>query len=33
VGEGRMATFDDMALEGKIMVYDKGFDEQAGRGS
>ena len=28
VGEGRMATFDDMALEGKIMVYDKGFDEQ-----
>jgi predicted dehydrogenase len=33
VGEGRMATFDDMALEGKITVYDKGFDEQAGRGS
>ena len=30
VGEGRMATFDDMALEGKITVYDKGFDEQAG---
>ena len=28
VGEGRMATFDDMALEGKITVYDKGFDEQ-----
>jgi predicted dehydrogenase len=24
-----MATFDDMALEGKITVYDKGFDEQA----
>ena len=23
-----MATFDDMALEGKIAVYDKGFDEQ-----
>ena len=23
-----MATFDDMALEGKITVYDKGFDEQ-----
>jgi predicted dehydrogenase len=33
VGEGRMATFDDMALEGKITVYDKGFDEPAGRGS
>jgi predicted dehydrogenase len=29
VGEGRMATFDDMALEGKITVYDKGFDQQA----
>jgi predicted dehydrogenase len=29
VGEQRMATFDDMALEGKIAVYDKGFDEQA----
>jgi predicted dehydrogenase len=29
VGEGRMATFDDMALEGKITVYDKGFDEQS----
>jgi predicted dehydrogenase len=28
VGEQRMATFDDMALEGKIAVYDKGFDEQ-----
>ena len=28
VGEGRMATFDDMALEGKITIYDKGFDEQ-----
>ncbi len=27
VGEGRMATFDDMALEGKITVYDKGFDD------
>ena len=23
-----MATFDDVALEGKITVYDKGFDEQ-----
>ena len=22
-----MATFDDMALEGKLTVYDKGFDE------
>jgi predicted dehydrogenase len=29
VGEQRMATFDDMALEGKITVYDKGFDEHA----
>jgi predicted dehydrogenase len=29
VGESRMATFDDMAIEGKITVYDKGFDEQA----
>ena len=28
VGEQRMATFDDMALEGKITVYDKGFDER-----
>jgi predicted dehydrogenase len=28
VGEGRMATFDDMALEGKITIYDKGFDER-----
>ena len=24
-----MATFDDMALEGKLTVYDKGFDEDA----
>jgi predicted dehydrogenase len=24
-----MATFDDMALEGKLMIYDKGFDEDA----
>ena len=30
VGAKRMATFDDMALEGKITVYDKGFDQQAG---
>src|SRR5919106_3940527 len=29
VGAKRMATFDDMALEGKITVYDKGFDERA----
>ncbi len=27
VGARRMATFDDMALEGKLTVYDKGFDE------
>jgi len=30
VGSRRMATFDDMALEGKVTVYDKGFDEEAG---
>jgi predicted dehydrogenase len=30
VGHQRMATFDDMALEGKISIYDKGFDEPAG---
>jgi predicted dehydrogenase len=29
VGARRMATFDDMALEGKVTVYDKGFDEDA----
>src|ERR671924_463468 len=29
VGEQRMATFDDMALEGKITIYDKGFDPGA----
>ena len=29
VGESRMATFDDMVAEGKIAVYDKGFDERA----
>jgi predicted dehydrogenase len=28
VGESRMATFDDMTTEGKIAVYDKGFDER-----
>jgi len=27
VGAHKMATFDDMATEGKITVYDKGFDE------
>jgi predicted dehydrogenase len=27
VGSKRMATFDDMATEGKLTVYDKGFDE------
>jgi predicted dehydrogenase len=27
VGSHRMATFDDMALEQKLVVYDKGFDE------
>jgi predicted dehydrogenase len=27
VGARRMATFDDMLLEGKLTVYDKGFDE------
>ena len=30
VGESRMATFDDMASEGKIAVYDKGFDPSSG---
>ena len=29
VGSRRMATFDDMALEGKVTIYDKGFDEGA----
>jgi predicted dehydrogenase len=27
VGSKRMATFDDMELEGKVTVYDKGFDQ------
>ena len=27
VGSKRMATFDDMALEQKVTVYDKGFDQ------
>jgi predicted dehydrogenase len=29
VGSRRMATFDDMALEAKLTIYDKGFDEDA----
>ena len=29
VGSRRMATFDDMQIEGKFTVYDKGFDEDA----
>lgn len=29
VGAKRMATFDDMQIEGKLTVYDKGFDEDA----
>jgi predicted dehydrogenase len=29
VGSKRMATFDDMAIERKLTVYDKGFDEDA----
>jgi predicted dehydrogenase len=27
VGGQRMATFDDMLIEGKLTIYDKGFDE------
>jgi predicted dehydrogenase len=27
VGSKRMATFDDMATEGKLTIYDKGFDQ------
>jgi predicted dehydrogenase len=27
VGSRRMATFDDMQVEGKLTIYDKGFDE------
>jgi predicted dehydrogenase len=30
VGARRMATFDDMDLERKVTVYDKGFDERVG---
>jgi predicted dehydrogenase len=29
VGSQRMATFDDMEIEGKVAIYDKGFDEDA----
>ncbi len=29
VGSRRMATFDDMATERKLTIYDKGFDEKA----
>jgi predicted dehydrogenase len=32
VGSRRMATFDDMDLERKVTVYDKGFDERPGTG-
>ena len=27
VGSRRMATFDDMAIEGKLKIFDKGFDQ------
>jgi predicted dehydrogenase len=29
VGSQRMATFDDMAIEGKVTIYDKGFDQDS----
>jgi predicted dehydrogenase len=29
VGSKRMATFDDMQIEGKLTIYDKGFDQDA----
>jgi hypothetical protein len=29
VGSQKMATFDDMQLERKLTIYDKGFDEDA----
>jgi predicted dehydrogenase len=29
VGDRRMATFDDMLIEGKLTIYDKGFDEDS----
>jgi predicted dehydrogenase len=28
VGSKRMATFDDMEIERKVTIYDKGFDEK-----
>ena len=31
VGSKRMATFDDMDIERKVTVYDKGFDETLGQ--
>ena len=30
VGSKRMATFDDMEIERKVTIYDKGFDEDTG---
>ena len=30
VGSRRMATFDDMDLERKVTIFDKGFDQPAG---
>src|SRR4029079_2406806 len=30
VGSRKMATFDDMAMERKVTIYDKGFDQSAG---
>jgi predicted dehydrogenase len=30
VGSKRMATFDDMDIERKVTIYDKGFDEDSG---
>jgi predicted dehydrogenase len=30
VGSKRMATFDDMDIERKVTIYDKGFDEDTG---
>jgi len=29
VGSRRMATFDDMAVEGKLQIFDKGFDQSS----
>jgi predicted dehydrogenase len=29
VGAGKMATFDDMLIEGKLTLYDKGFDQDS----